>query len=120
MYKGFYSNYPIGSLSVIVSPDFFLIAANVENFTTEGRGCINADYRPIGPYQFYAEIPLSACKYLCQYKHDAVCSMVLYLPLNRSCYLHPVREPVGNRDGCDNAVWYKRQRILGNIVFPYT
>ena len=88
----------------------------IDNFTEEGKGCISADYRPAAPYHYYAEMPLSACKYLCQYQHNAICSMVMYLIVNRSCYIQPLREPVGNRHGCENAVWYSRHRIAGNCV----
>ena len=96
---------------------FFQLTVNIDDFTEEGKGCVSEDFRPIPPFYRYVEVPLSACKYLCQYQHDAVCTMVLYLPNDRSCYLYPLREPVGDRQGCGNAIWYRRHRILGKLGF---
>ena len=93
--------------------EVFAPADNLDEFTEESKGCVSADYRPDAPYYYYAEVPLSSCKFLCQRQHDAMCSMVLYLPSARSCYLHPQRKTVGNMRGCQNAIWYTRHRLTG-------
>ena len=66
-------------------------------------------------YHLYVEVTLSVCKYLCEHLHNDTCTMILFVPANRSCYLLPLRNVLDSAGGhdYDDVEWYIRDQQTG-------
>ena len=97
--------------SLFRSNDDFVLS-DLDNYTLVDKGCLPGDYVPNNTYQLYVEVTLTGCKYLCERLHDVACSLLVMLPLHRSCYLQPDQRVLLTEDvrGCFNALIYKRHR----------
>ena len=78
----------------LISTDHFdasciVISEFANDFEKVGVGCVSDDFKPTGIYNFYVEVNLSGCKYLCMSLHNSTCTFVMFLPNTRSCILLP-------------------------------
>ena len=90
--------------------------AGVERYDRITRGCLANDYRAEVTYQKYVEVSLSGCIYLCRHLHDLTCSMILYVPANRSCILQPAQDVVFVTENCTYTEIHHRQRRVGKYT----
>ena len=93
--------------------------SDINQYTLSDQGCLPTDYSPRVSYNFYVEVTLDGCKYLCQRLHDITCTQIVFLPVQRSCYLQPDQDvPLQeNMKGCSDAMIYKRKRDTGKFAF---
>ena len=87
----------------------------LDSFELKASGCIDPAFVPLITYDFYVEMALSGCKHLCESVHDMTCTIITFVPLQRSCILHPLQAIpwVKNVSGCIWAETYHRHRSVG-------
>ena len=101
---------PSVSLQILILGDVYLL---------EKTGCINKLYNPQETANYYVEITLSGCKYLCEFLHDLTCTLLVWIPSQRSCILQPLLETsllheANPCNGCLYAEILHRQRKTGH------
>ena len=81
-------------------------------------GCIDSSFVPLINYNFYVEMALSGCKHLCETVHDVTCTMLTFVPEQRSCILHPLQNipRLDDHPDCIFAEVYHRHRRVGMYV----
>ena len=90
------------------------VVSEMDEYIRSGEGCLPGSYTPTDPHVFYVEVTLNGCKHLCQQLHDVTCTRIVFLPVQRSCYLQPDRAVslVGNIEKCVAVVIFNRQRRI--------
>ena len=89
-------------------------------------GCIDSSFVPQINYHFYVEMALSGCKHLCETVHDVTCTLLTFVPLQRSCILQEIPW-LYNKPDCILAEVYHRHRrarmyvevFMHEIICPY-
>ena len=86
-----------------------------DQFELIQNDCIDHAFVPSVTYDFYVEMALSGCKHLCETVHDVTCGMITFVPLQRSCVLHPLQDipVVIDEPDCILAEVYRRHRTAG-------
>ena len=84
-------------------------------------GCIYDLHSPQETVNHYVEVTLSGCKYLCEFLHDLTCTLLVWIPSQRSCILKPLEETSSLYDAkasssCLYAEIIRRQRKTGKGV----
>ena len=89
--------------------------SDLVSYTETAKGCLADDYQPAISGNYYVEITLSGCKYLCENLHDLTCTLIVYLPSLRSCFLQPLQMVTFERSGqgCTAAELHHRNRQTG-------
>ena len=107
-----------GWVKKMALPKCFMISVLVDGFTETAVGCVPNDLKLNDIYNFYAEINLSGCKYLCKYLHNNTCTLVMFLPDARSCILLPLQNIsfADEKVDCRRAEIYRRYRMKGNAM----
>ena len=101
---------PSVSLQILILGDVYLL---------EKTGCIDKLYNPQETANYYVEITLSGCKYLCEFLHDLTCTLLVWIPSQRSCILQPLLatsllHEANPCNGCLYAEILHRQRKTGH------
>lgn len=92
----------------------------IDQYLESSPVCLPDDYQAVHA-TLYVDVTFEGCKSLCQNLHDLTCSVIVFLPLTRSCFLQPlatVRTAIIGQN-CSFAQIYKRVRCAGIYHRPF-